>query len=169
MFQQESGNVANFDNQNNEVIEKSTGHRDKLQLSQQPSSRFGSICWLNMIPTNTNSLPRDTAPTLPTMAAKSSESGLSGNSFVQPSSASPVGSETVNNSCCSRLMNRILTVIRWVFHDFQLKHLVWIKLIFFFQSASMTGFVVFEKTSINFSVKPFFCLFVGCYSLTTEH
>ena len=29
-------------------------------------------------------------------------------------------------------------MIKWVFNDFRLKHLVWIKFIFFFQSASMT-------------------------------
>ena len=29
-------------------------------------------------------------------------------------------------------------MIRWIIHDFTLRHLVWIKLIFLFQSASMT-------------------------------
>jgi hypothetical protein len=140
----QDGNVADADNQNNEVIEKSSAESQETEqnrLSQQPSSRFGSICWLNMIPTNSTNgiasgahLPQDNAGV--TGLAKSTESGLTlANSFVQPSTASPVPG---SNSCCSRMMHKISTVVRWVFHDFQLKHLVWIKLIFFFQSASMT-------------------------------
>ena len=135
--QSQDGNVPNADNQNNEVIEKST-QLEKGQLSQQASSRFGSICWLNMVPTNTSgagNMPQDNV-VVPTLA-KSLESGISANSFVQPSTASPMPGGEPDN-CCSRLMHRIMTVVRWVFHDFQMRHLVWIKLIFFFQSASMT-------------------------------
>jgi hypothetical protein len=36
------------------------------------------------------------------------------------------------------MVSRTSSVVRWVFQDFRMKHLVWIKLIFFFQSASMT-------------------------------
>uniref|UniRef100_A0A0K2UEI0 Putative LOC101737216 [Bombyx mori] n=1 Tax=Lepeophtheirus salmonis TaxID=72036 RepID=A0A0K2UEI0_LEPSM len=41
-------------------------------------------------------------------------------------------------NCCSRACSKISSLINWVFKDFTLKHLIWIKLIFFFQSASMT-------------------------------
>ena len=33
---------------------------------------------------------------------------------------------------------QFISVIKWVFNDFRLKHLIWIKFIFLFQSASMT-------------------------------
>lgn len=128
-----SNTEANNDNKNNEVIEKA-------QLSQQPSSRFGSICWLNMIPTtNSNNsagvvAQEDTAGSTGSAQTitKSTESGLSGSTFVQNSGApDPSG-------CGSRMLHKISTITRWVFQDFRMKHLVWIKLIFFFQSASMT-------------------------------
>ena len=35
-------------------------------------------------------------------------------------------------------VNKILSIMCWIFHDFSLKHLIWIKLIFFLQSGSMT-------------------------------
>ena len=41
-------------------------------------------------------------------------------------------------SCCGRCLFKIGSVFRWVANDFSLKHLIWIKLIFLFQSASMT-------------------------------
>eukprot|EP00096_Caligus_rogercresseyi_P011757 TRINITY_DN4734_c0_g1_i1.p1 TRINITY_DN4734_c0_g1~~TRINITY_DN4734_c0_g1_i1.p1 ORF type:complete len:792 (-),score=179.13 TRINITY_DN4734_c0_g1_i1:362-2737(-) len=40
--------------------------------------------------------------------------------------------------CCSRITHKITSLLSWVCKDFTLKHLIWIKLIFFFQSASMT-------------------------------
>lgn len=42
------------------------------------------------------------------------------------------------NNCLTRGIHRFLTVVKWVLNDFRLRHLVWIKFIFFFQSASMT-------------------------------
>ena len=40
--------------------------------------------------------------------------------------------------CLARTAHKVLSMVRWVFDDFLLGHLVWIKLIFLFQSASMT-------------------------------
>jgi hypothetical protein len=91
---------------------------EKVQLSQQPSSRFGSICWLNMIPTNSGStagpMQQDTVGSASSAQTigKSTESGLSGNSFVQPVSSSP-GPQS--SGCCSRMLQKMSTVVRWVF------------------------------------------------------
>ncbi len=38
----------------------------------------------------------------------------------------------------SRGLSRMLSAVKWVLRDFALRHLVWIKLVFLFQSASMT-------------------------------
>ena len=50
--------------------------------------------------------------------------------FMKPPSAT--------DGCLSRTAYRAFSVVRWVCDDFSLGHLVWIKLIFLFQSASMT-------------------------------
>ena len=125
------------DNESNEVIEKTAAQLEKAQLGQQPSSRFGSICWLNMIPTtgSAGAAQQDTVGSASSAQniSKSSESGLSGSTFVPAATPGP-GSF----GCCSRMFQKISTIVRWVFQDFRMKHLVWIKLIFFFQSASMT-------------------------------
>ena len=47
-------------------------------------------------------------------------------------------------------------MIRWVFNDFRLKHLIWIKVIFFFQSASMTvlyPFLNLHMKSLGLSIQ----------------
>ena len=43
-----------------------------------------------------------------------------------------------SNTCFGRSMFKLMSVFRWVLDDFTLKHLMWIKLVFLFQSASMT-------------------------------
>ena len=50
--------------------------------------------------------------------------------FMKPPSAT--------DGCLSRTAYKAFSVVRWVCDDFSLGHLVWIKLIFLFQSASMT-------------------------------
>ena len=54
--------------------------------------------------------------------------------------SSPTNSSTASdpNNCCTRWLQKLVTVLKWVFNDFRMRHLVWIKFIFFFQSASMT-------------------------------
>ena len=56
------------------------------------------------------------------------------------SSKSPKKSRapSATSSCCSRTLYKLRSVVAWVFNDFTLGHLIWIKLIFLFQSASMT-------------------------------
>ena len=47
-------------------------------------------------------------------------------------------------------------MIKWVFNDFRLKHLIWIKFIFFFQSASMTvlyPFLNLHMKSLGLSIQ----------------
>ena len=51
---------------------------------------------------------------------------------------------------------QLISVIRWVFNDFRLKHLIWIKVIFFFQSASMTvlyPFLNLHMKSLGLSIQ----------------
>ena len=45
----------------------------------------------------------------------------------------------------------MFSVVRWVFDDFSLGHLVWIKLIFLFQSASMT--VLYPYINLHMKVR----------------
>ena len=58
--------------------------------------------------------------------------------FVSSPPPNPPGSDTDPNNCFVRAVQKIVSVVKWVFEDFQLRHLVWIKFIFLFQSASMT-------------------------------
>jgi len=74
----------------------------------------------------------------PKHSTKSTESGLSDNTFVPNSSGSGSEDPKSGTNCFGRTISKLWAVVRWVFHDFRLKHLVWIKLIFLFQSASMT-------------------------------
>ena len=104
------------------------------------SSRYGSICWLNMIASGG---PQETA-------SASDKPNMTSNS-VTPTAATKANVEAVEaprghsvasiknpNNLCTRWMQKLITVFKWVFNDFRLRHLVWIKFIFFFQSASMT-------------------------------
>ena len=45
---------------------------------------------------------------------------------------------SATDGCLARTAYKAFSVVRWVCDDFSLGHLVWIKLIFLFQSASMT-------------------------------
>ena len=58
--------------------------------------------------------------------------------FASSPPPNPPGSDTDPNNCFVRAVQKIVSVVKWVFEDFQLRHLVWIKFIFLFQSASMT-------------------------------
>ena len=93
------------------------------------ASRLGSICWLNMIASGSSEPP----------SASKDKSELPDNGNLKM--ASEVGSETESvdpNNCCTKWVQKLVTVLKWVFNDFRMRHLVWIKFIFFFQSASMT-------------------------------
>jgi len=70
--------------------------------------------------------------------AKSAENGLGISNFVQPAALDTSTPPGDPNNCFNRTVNKILDIVKWVIRDFKLRHLVWIKLIFFFQSASMT-------------------------------
>ena len=94
------------------------------------SSRFGSICWLNMIASGSS----DTAqpqpqPPQPVLEEGKAEKTANGEESLE--SHDP-------NNCCTKWIQKLVTVLKWVFNDFRMRHLVWIKFIFFFQSASMT-------------------------------
>ena len=113
------------------------------------SSRFGSVCWLNMIASGNVTSAKDEAIgggggggnaavveggggiNLPSSAAATIGTG-GGTSSSNGSTASDP------NNCCTRWLQKLVTVFKWVFNDFRMRHLVWIKFIFFFQSASMT-------------------------------
>ena len=106
------------------------------------SSRFGSVCWLNMIASGN----------VTTASAKDSEASTSAEvgGINRPSAAGTIGTSGAStsstngstasdpNNCCTRWLQKLVTVFKWVFNDFRMRHLVWIKFIFFFQSASMT-------------------------------
>ena len=108
---------------------------------QQSASGFGSVCWLNMISNSqmeqiegaVADMNSAEPPLPPPPNAKTNGNGLP-ETFVPPAP----GSETNPNNCCVRGVQKLVSVIKWVFEDFQLRHLVWIKFIFLFQSASMT-------------------------------
>ena len=101
------------------------------------SSRFGSICWLNMIASGSSDpaqpqpqQPRgQPQPQHPVLEEGKAEKGANGEDSME--SHDP-------NNCCTKWIQKLVTVLKWVFNDFRMRHLVWIKFIFFFQSASMT-------------------------------
>ena len=96
------------------------------------SSRFGSICWLNMIASGSSDQPqpqpRQPQPQSPVEEGKAEKAAANDDSMA---SHDP-------NNCCTKWIQKLVTVLKWVFNDFRMRHLVWIKFIFFFQSASMT-------------------------------
>ena len=87
-----------------------------------------------------------------TASAKDSEASTSAEvgGINRPSAAGTIGTSGAStsstngstasdpNNCCTRWLQKLVTVFKWVFNDFRMRHLVWIKFIFFFQSASMT-------------------------------
>ena len=50
--------------------------------------------------------------------------------FASSPPPNPPGSDTDPNNCFVRAVQKIVSVVKWVFEDFQLRHLVWIKFIF---------------------------------------
>ena len=120
-------------------------------LPQQSASGFGSVCWLNMISSSqleqiegavaemNSATPPDPPPGGDKPKKKKKLSIDSPDNFVPPPQGPPPpGSDTDPNNCFVRGVQKLVSVVRWVFEDFQLRHLVWIKFIFLFQSASMT-------------------------------
>jgi hypothetical protein len=111
---------------------------------QELSSRFGSVCWLNMIASGNvaTSATGATSDKDEATAGITAEGGInlpSAAGAAAASSTSSNGSTASNpNNCCTRWLQKLVTVFKWVFNDFRMRHLVWIKFIFFFQSASMT-------------------------------
>lgn len=100
------------------------------------SSRYGSICWLNMIASG--GPQEETSSDKPNMTSNS----VAPNATKANVEAVEARNHSANiknpNNLCTRWMQKLITVFKWVFNDFRLRHLVWIKFIFFFQSASMT-------------------------------
>ncbi len=124
------------DGKKSSEVEKSDSADEKVAVSEQNpkpnlSSRFGSICWLNMLAneSNSNSVEKD---------RKSEKTGNGDNSAGTSGQGRSNNIMTDPNNCCTRWLQKLITVVKWVFNDFRLRHLVWIKFIFFFQSASMT-------------------------------
>jgi hypothetical protein len=58
---------------------------------------------------------------------------------------------SATDGCLARGLYKAASVVRWVFNDFTLGHLVWIKLIFLFQSASMT--VLYPYINLHMKVR----------------
>ena len=90
------------------------------------SSRFGSICWLNMIASGSSD-PQQ--PQQPPLDENKDQKAVTEDDSIE--SHDP-------NNCCTKWIQKLVAVLKWVFNDFRMRHLVWIKFIFFFQSASMT-------------------------------
>ena len=106
------------------------------------SSRYGSICWLNMIASGgatESATEKPVSPTVPNtttvLGSKNLESNVLGSNTEKMNNNRSMKDP---NNLCTRWMQKLITVFKWVFNDFRLRHLVWIKFIFFFQSASMT-------------------------------
>ena len=96
------------------------------------SSRLGSICWLNMIASSGSGSSSEPS-------ASKDKSELPDNGLKMASGSEASSAESVDpNNCCTKWVQKLVTVLKWVFNDFRMRHLVWIKFIFFFQSASMT-------------------------------
>ncbi len=55
--------------------------------------------------------------------AKSAETGLGINNFLQPPISTSSPSSDPNN-CFNRMINKSVAVVKWVIRDFQLRHLV---------------------------------------------
>lgn len=101
----------------------------KAESNIELSSRFGSVCWLNMIASGNNGNGVSAQQTAPPSPVKTPATELPTSSNVEANNP---------NNCCMRWMQKLVNVLKWVFNDFRMRHLVWIKFIFFFQSASMT-------------------------------
>ena len=104
---------------------------EKQQSNFELNSKFGSICWLNMIASGSEPLPKDSSPSHQAAEKASKMASTAASSASSSESHDP-------NNCCTKWLQKLVTVLKWVFNDFRMRHLVWIKFIFFFQSASMT-------------------------------
>ena len=115
---------------------KSQSKKLPEETNVELSSRFGSVCWLNMI---ASGAPGGTPGSNPNNSdaeqVHSDKIKEEGPDPVKNSSQEPLNNP---NNCCTRWLQKLVTVLKWVFNDFRMRHLVWIKFIFFFQSASMT-------------------------------
>ena len=141
-------------NSETEIADSTNTNGEKAfkESNVELSSRYGSICWLNMIASGGGGRPQDTttenvSTVLPTGMASTAASATSGPkdpaSGVKPSEGGEgllSGSRSMKdpNNFITRCVQKLVTVFKWVSLDFRLRHLVWIKFIFFFQSASMT-------------------------------
>ena len=89
-------------------------------------------------------------------AVASDESALAAAAATKASSPSNSSTASDPNNCCTRWLQKLVTVLKWVFNDFRMRHLVWIKFIFFFQSASMTvlyPFLNLHMKSLGISIQ----------------
>ena len=135
------------------------GEKAFKESNVELSSRYGSICWLNMIASGgggsgatvgpeVNKQVTGSASVLPTglVSVEASAGGTkdAASASLKPSSGGGEGllssSKSIKdpNNFITRCVQKLVTVFKWVSLDFRLRHLVWIKFIFFFQSASMT-------------------------------
>ena len=134
--------------ENSAKSQQQESNKNQPILPQQSASGFGSVCWLNMISSSqleqiegavaemNSATPPDPPP-----GSKPNKKKISIDSpdnFVPPPGPPPPGSDSDPNNCFVRGIQKLVSVVKWVFEDFQLRHLVWIKFIFLFQSASMT-------------------------------
>ncbi|XP_059093691.1 uncharacterized protein LOC131888779 [Tigriopus californicus] len=106
-------------------------------LKKSVPAAIGSICWLNMIPNEEDQkkigklVPENPNNGIP-------RHSVSADKDNRRFSESDPESNSEKMGCCFRILDKILQFFEWILHDFSLKHLIWIKLIFLFQSASMT-------------------------------
>jgi len=111
-----------------EVFEEDNS--DLKSISHNFSSLSGSvsnICWVNIKGENPDSNPADENKEM------RSEPGVG---YQQPHKSDSMKSEKIKSGfgCIGGLMS----ILGWIFEDFRMRHLICIKLVFLFQSASMT-------------------------------
>lgn len=134
------------------VVQEEIADNLHKESNVELSSRFGSICWLNMIASGGRSdlaSEANVSNNKSDSAAAVLQTATNGSTKAQKSIKDP-------NNCCTRWIQKLVTVIKWVFNDFRMRHLVWIKFIFFFQSASMTvlyPYINLHMKSLGLSVQ----------------
>ena len=86
------------------------------------SSRYGSICWLNMIASGgatESATEKPVSPTVPNtttvLGSKNLESNVLGSNTEKMNNNRSMKDP---NNLCTRWMQKLITVFKWVFNDF---------------------------------------------------
>ena len=151
-----SGSGSSTTGDTEDIIQNQSSSSSLRKNSSVPAA-LGSICWLNMIPSEDSeeikakNMAADDKKDTPSESDVSASGSVDGNENLDMDNGDMKAklskkkkkknmfkSPSATSSCWARGSYKVLSVIQWVFNDFTLRHLVWIKLIFLFQSASMT-------------------------------